>query len=249
MHHVRCRHPPDLRGSDMAKPTIVLVHEAWAEGASRNAVSTELQGQGFTVLTPPNLLHGVAGDAAYVLLAGDFAAHLTRLPYAAGHPGCPQKNDVCSKVIVHAVRLSSSLARDATAPASVSASIAPFPGAWIEVRTGQSAVLLDVPERGVAPEAQEATHALPTAPGDRARRYRAAGVVVVDGDTRTVLEGLATHPAGVTLDLQLPVELGLGDAEPGKFVCLAPARLDLGRDHAGGPGRRSSLSLAFHRLR
>jgi pimeloyl-ACP methyl ester carboxylesterase len=50
----------------MPKPTIVLVHGAWADGASWNAVSTELQGQGFTVFTPPNLLHGVAGDAAYV---------------------------------------------------------------------------------------------------------------------------------------------------------------------------------------
>ena len=37
----------------MPKPTIVLVHGAWADGASWNAVSTELQGQGFTVLTPP----------------------------------------------------------------------------------------------------------------------------------------------------------------------------------------------------
>src|SRR3978361_1371368 len=50
----------------MAKPTIVLVHGAWADGSSWNAGSAELQGQGFTVLTPPNLLHGVAGDAAYV---------------------------------------------------------------------------------------------------------------------------------------------------------------------------------------
>jgi pimeloyl-ACP methyl ester carboxylesterase len=50
----------------MPKPTIVLGHGAWADGASWNAVSTELQGQGFTVLIPPNLLHGVAGDAAYV---------------------------------------------------------------------------------------------------------------------------------------------------------------------------------------
>ena len=50
----------------MPKPTIVPVHGAWADGASWNAVSTDLQGQGFTVLTPPNLLHGVAGDAAYV---------------------------------------------------------------------------------------------------------------------------------------------------------------------------------------
>jgi pimeloyl-ACP methyl ester carboxylesterase len=50
----------------MPKPTIVLVHGAWADGSSWNAVSTELQGQGFTVLTPTNLLHGVASDAAYV---------------------------------------------------------------------------------------------------------------------------------------------------------------------------------------
>lgn len=33
---------------------------------SWNAVSTELQGQGFSVLTPPSLLHGVAGDKALV---------------------------------------------------------------------------------------------------------------------------------------------------------------------------------------
>jgi pimeloyl-ACP methyl ester carboxylesterase len=57
---------PTSERNDMPKPTIVLVHGAWADGSSWNAVSTELQGQGFTVLTPPNLLHGVAGDAAYV---------------------------------------------------------------------------------------------------------------------------------------------------------------------------------------
>jgi pimeloyl-ACP methyl ester carboxylesterase len=50
----------------MANPTIVLVHGAWADGSSWNAVSVELQRQGFTVLTPPNLLHGVQGDSAYV---------------------------------------------------------------------------------------------------------------------------------------------------------------------------------------
>jgi len=45
---------------------IVLVHGAWADGSSWNAVSTALQGDGFTVLTPPNLLRGVAADAEYV---------------------------------------------------------------------------------------------------------------------------------------------------------------------------------------
>ena len=50
----------------VSKPTIVLVHGAWADGSSWNPVATELQSEGFTVLTPPNLLRGVAPDAAYV---------------------------------------------------------------------------------------------------------------------------------------------------------------------------------------
>jgi pimeloyl-ACP methyl ester carboxylesterase len=50
----------------MSKPTIVLVHGAWADGSSWNAVSTELQGQGFTVLTPPNLLRSAPIDAPYI---------------------------------------------------------------------------------------------------------------------------------------------------------------------------------------
>jgi pimeloyl-ACP methyl ester carboxylesterase len=67
----------------MPKPTIVLVHGAWADGSSWNAVSTELQGQGFTVLTPPNLLHGVASDAAYV---ASFLAQRTTGPVVlVGH--------------------------------------------------------------------------------------------------------------------------------------------------------------------
>ena len=50
----------------MPKPTIVLVHGAWADASSWNAVSTELRGQGYTVFSPPNLLRGVEPDAAYV---------------------------------------------------------------------------------------------------------------------------------------------------------------------------------------
>ena len=67
----------------MSKPTIVLVHGAWADGSSWNAVSTELQSQGFTVLTPPNLLHGVASDAAYI---ASFLAQRTTGPVVlVGH--------------------------------------------------------------------------------------------------------------------------------------------------------------------
>jgi len=50
----------------MALPTIVLVHGAWADGSSWDAVASELQSQGFTVLTPPNLLRRVTVDAPYV---------------------------------------------------------------------------------------------------------------------------------------------------------------------------------------
>jgi pimeloyl-ACP methyl ester carboxylesterase len=67
----------------MPTPTIVLVHGAWADGSSWNAVSAELRAQGFTVQTPPNLLHGVAGDSAYV---ASFLAQRTTGPVVlVGH--------------------------------------------------------------------------------------------------------------------------------------------------------------------
>ena len=50
----------------MPKPTIVLVHGAWADASSWNPVATELQSQGFTVLAPTNLLRSVTIDAPYV---------------------------------------------------------------------------------------------------------------------------------------------------------------------------------------
>src|SRR4051812_4444092 len=50
----------------MPHPTIVLVHGAWADASSWNAVATGLRGRGFTVFAPPNLLRGPAGDAAYI---------------------------------------------------------------------------------------------------------------------------------------------------------------------------------------
>ena len=67
----------------MPKPTIVLVHGAWADGSSWNPVSVELQSQGYTVLTPPNLLHGVEGDSAYI---ASFLAQRTTGPVVlVGH--------------------------------------------------------------------------------------------------------------------------------------------------------------------
>jgi len=49
-----------------AKPTIVLVHGAFADGSSWNAVIERLQQQGCTVIAPANPLRGVAADSAYL---------------------------------------------------------------------------------------------------------------------------------------------------------------------------------------
>src|SRR6478735_6171919 len=67
----------------MPKPTIVLVHGAWADASSWNAVATELQSQGFTVLAPPNLLRGVPIDGPYI---ASFLAQRTSGPVVlVGH--------------------------------------------------------------------------------------------------------------------------------------------------------------------
>ena len=67
----------------MPKPTIVLVHGAWADASSWNAVATALQGQDFTVLAPPNLLRGVDQDAGYI---ASFLAQRTSGPVVlVGH--------------------------------------------------------------------------------------------------------------------------------------------------------------------
>ncbi|WP_326568903.1 alpha/beta hydrolase [Amycolatopsis rhabdoformis] len=49
-----------------AKPTVVLVHGAWADGSSWSDVVTRLQRDGYTVAVPPNPLRGVASDSAYL---------------------------------------------------------------------------------------------------------------------------------------------------------------------------------------
>ncbi len=49
-----------------AKPTVVLVHGAWADGSSWSKVTAKLQHDGYTVDVVPNPLRGVASDSAYV---------------------------------------------------------------------------------------------------------------------------------------------------------------------------------------
>ena len=47
------------------KPTIVLVHGAFADASSWNGVIERLQQQGYTVIATANLLRGLAADSAY----------------------------------------------------------------------------------------------------------------------------------------------------------------------------------------
>jgi pimeloyl-ACP methyl ester carboxylesterase len=49
-----------------AKPSIVLVHGAWADGSSWSGVTALLQEEGYTVYAPPNPLRGLASDSAYL---------------------------------------------------------------------------------------------------------------------------------------------------------------------------------------
>ncbi|GIF48227.1 pimeloyl-ACP methyl ester carboxylesterase [Asanoa ferruginea] len=49
--------------SHSPRPTVVLVHGAWADGSSWDKVTTKLQHDGYRVVAPPTLLTGVAKDA------------------------------------------------------------------------------------------------------------------------------------------------------------------------------------------
>jgi len=59
---------PAVAGTDLwhaakDKPTVVLVHGAWADGSSWDKVASRLQDDGYPVVTPPDELRGVAWDA------------------------------------------------------------------------------------------------------------------------------------------------------------------------------------------
>ena len=53
-------------GADGAKPTVVLVHGAWADGGSWDGVIERLRRQGYPVLAAANPLRGLASDSAYI---------------------------------------------------------------------------------------------------------------------------------------------------------------------------------------
>ncbi|GII58786.1 alpha/beta hydrolase [Planotetraspora thailandica] len=48
------------------KPTVVLVHGAWADASGWTPVAESLEKDGYTVKAPPNPLRGLASDAQYI---------------------------------------------------------------------------------------------------------------------------------------------------------------------------------------
>jgi pimeloyl-ACP methyl ester carboxylesterase len=53
-------------GSSGQKPTVVLVHGAWADASSWTPVIERLEKAGYTVDAPPNPLRGLDSDSAYI---------------------------------------------------------------------------------------------------------------------------------------------------------------------------------------
>ena len=68
-------------GSD-SRPTIVLIHGAWADGSSWNGVTPLLSRDGYTVRVPPNLLRSLSNDAANV---SDFLSTIEGPIILVGH--------------------------------------------------------------------------------------------------------------------------------------------------------------------
>jgi len=64
------------------KPTIVLVHGAWADSGSWDAVTALLQADGYTVDVPPNPLQGLPYDSAYL---ADFLHSISGPIILVGH--------------------------------------------------------------------------------------------------------------------------------------------------------------------
>jgi pimeloyl-ACP methyl ester carboxylesterase len=69
-------------GSGASKPTIVLVHGAWADGSGWSGVIERLQRRGYPVRVPPNPLRSLPGDSATV---ADFLSTLSGPIVLVGH--------------------------------------------------------------------------------------------------------------------------------------------------------------------
>lgn len=70
------------RPTGKAKPTVVLVHGAWADGSSWNGVAERLQREGYTTTVLANPLRGLSIDANYIR---DYLGTVTGPVVLVGH--------------------------------------------------------------------------------------------------------------------------------------------------------------------
>jgi pimeloyl-ACP methyl ester carboxylesterase len=75
-------HASSASPTTAAKPTIVLVHGAWADGSSWDGVASILQGDGYTVDVAPNPLRGLTYDSDYL---SDYLASISGPIVLVGH--------------------------------------------------------------------------------------------------------------------------------------------------------------------
>jgi pimeloyl-ACP methyl ester carboxylesterase len=78
---------PAVHGStatwaDGPRPTIVLVHGAWADASSWDGVIARLQEEGFTAVAAPNTLRGLSSDSSYL---ADFLSSIQGPIVLVGH--------------------------------------------------------------------------------------------------------------------------------------------------------------------
>jgi pimeloyl-ACP methyl ester carboxylesterase len=158
---------PVTHGSDPAKPTIVLVHGAWADGSSWSGEVHRLQRQGYPVDVAPNPLRGVATDSAYL---ADYLSTISGPIVLVGHSyggmvitnAATGNADVKALVYVDAfipdegesigalTNGSGSILEPALADPSAVFTLRPFPGAPQDV--GDSYVLPELFLNGFAPD-------------------------------------------------------------------------------------------------
>jgi len=145
--------------SSTPKPTVVLVHGAFADSSSWDAVTSRLQRQGYPVIGVANPLRGLAGDSAYlssvldtitgpVVLVGHSYGGAVITDAAVGHPQV--------KALVYVAAFApdqgeSSLAILGTYPGSMlppALTVRPFPGgqdAYVNPADFRQVFAADVP--------------------------------------------------------------------------------------------------------
>jgi pimeloyl-ACP methyl ester carboxylesterase len=148
------------------RPTIVLVHGAFAESGSWNGVIERLRADGYTVIAASNPLRGVASDAASV--AGVVNAVTTPVVLVGHSCGGP----VVTEAAAHAGNIKALVYVAAFAPdtgESATALTGKFLGATLGTALAPPVALPDGPRISTSSATSSRTSSLPTCPLRRRR--------------------------------------------------------------------------------